>query len=243
MAIQEVLKDLGLEEKEVLIYLALLELGEATVLSIAQKSGIKRPTAYVILQVLEEKGFVSRVVRGKKTFFTPQHPQKLITETELRLKELKASMPQLEALFHKEEGKPRVLMYEGKEKLDRAFDEVFVVRGESLYMGTLKLSQEAFPRTFQKISYATLSPNFKMREFIDESEESRAYARKVSGPYHKIRFMPREFLPFEIDVGIFGNRTLITSVKKEFFTISIESEEISKAFRTIFEVMWNVGKE
>lgn len=243
MAIQEVLQDLGLEKKEVSVYVSLLELGESTVLSIAQKSGIKRPTAYVVLQLLEQKGFVSRVIKGKKTFFIPQHPQKLVTETELRLKELKASMPQLEALFHKEEGKPRVVMYEGRENLDRAFDEVFVVKGESLYMGTLKLSQEAFPRTFKKISYTTLSPDFKMREFIDDSDESREYARAVGGPYHKIRLMPKEFLPFEIDVGIFGNRTLITSVKKEFFTISIESEEISKAFRTIFEVMWSVGKE
>ena len=47
-----------------------------------------------------------------------------------------------------------------------------------------------------------------------------------------------------MDVGIFGNRALITSVKKEFFTISIESEEIAYAFRTMFNVMWNfIGKE
>jgi len=43
--------------------------------------------------------------------------------------------------------------------------------------------------------------------------------------------------------GIFGNHTLITSVKKEYFTIDIESKEIAKAFRTIFEMMWLSAKE
>lgn len=243
MNTENTLKDLGLEEKEVKTYLALLELGEAAVLSIAQKSGIKRPTAYVILHELEEKGFVSRVIKGKKTLFTPQHPQKLVTEAELRLKELKASMPQLESLFHKDEGKPRVMIYEGKENLDRAFDEGFLTKGDVIYMGTLVLSKESFPRTFKKVSYATLSPDFTMRELLDDSKESREYAEQVNGPYHKIRFMPKEFLPFEADISIYGNRTLITSVKKEFFTISIESEEISRSFRTIFNVMWEAGRE
>ncbi|MAG12546.1 hypothetical protein CL630_01910 [bacterium] len=243
MKIDDTLKDLGLEEKEVDIYLALLELGEAAVLAIAQKSGIKRPTAYVILGLLEEKGFVSRVKKGKKTLFTPQHPQKLVTEAELHLKELQGVMPQLEALFHKEEGKPRVMIYEGKDKLDRALDEMFVTKGEVMFMGTLKLSQEAFPRTFQKTLYATFSPQFQIRELVNESEESKAYAKQVEGPYRKVRFMPKELLPFEVDITLFGNRTLITSVKKEFFTISIESDEINHAFRTIFNVMWEVGKE
>ncbi|HEY4487102.1 MAG TPA: helix-turn-helix domain-containing protein [Candidatus Paceibacterota bacterium] len=241
---QSALKSLGLEEKEVSLYLSLLELGEATVLQTAKHAGIKRPTAYVVLENLEKNGFVSRFVRGGKMFFSPQHPQKLLTEAELRMKELKTAMPQFEALFHKKEGKPRVVMYEGKDRLDQAIDEAFVVKGETLFISTLSLSQEVFPRTFRKADYVSFSPEFYARELVDESESSREYAKRVGGPYREIRFIPKEHLPFEMDIGIFGNRTLITSVKKEFFTISIESAEITHAFRTIFNVMWNfVGKE
>lgn len=240
---EETLKDLGLGEKEAHIYLALLELGESAVSLIAKRSGIKRPTAYIILNSLEEKGFVSRAMRGKKMFFLPQHPQKLKTEAEIRLRELGDVLPQLEALFHKKEGKPRVVMFEGKDRLDHAFDEFFVVRGEVVVMGTLKLSQEAFPRTFKKADYVTFSPEFHLRELTDKSEEGRAYAQRVRKPYREIRFLKEEMLPFEADISVFGNKTLITSVKKEFFTISIESEEISNAFRKIFEVMWVASKE
>ena len=243
MTLQNILKDLGLEEKEAKIYLALLELGEATVLTIAKKAGIKRPTAYLALGALEEKGFVSRISKGRKLFFAPQHPRKLITEAELRMKELQEVVPQLESLFHREEGKPRVMIYEGKDKLDQAYDEAFLVKGEVLFIDTHQLSYEVFPKTFKRFGYVTLSPGFRVREIFDESDTSRKFAERVRGPYYGVRFIQKEFLPFEADVGIYGNRVLISSVKKEYFTVSIESEEIAKAFRTLFEVMWLASKE
>lgn len=241
--VEDTLRNLGLSQKEASVYLALIELGEATALEIAKRSGVKRPTCYVILQELQGKGFVSRIFAAKKTLFSAQHPRKLVTEAELRLTELKEAMPQLESLLHNEEDRPRVKMYEGKEELDRAYDEWFVAKGEILYMGTLKLSMEVFPKTFRKAGYAPLSEDFKVRELLDESEETREYAKKVEGPYRKVRFMSKGLLPFEADIGVFGNHTLITSVKKEYFTIDIESTEIANAFRTILEVMWQAAGE
>lgn len=242
MEIQDTLQSFGLEEKEKKIYLALLELGDSTVLQVSRKSGVKRPTAYLVLRSLEEKGFISRVLQDKKTVYSPQHPQKLITEAELRLKELRETVPQLETLMQKE-GKPRVTIYEGKIQLDRAYDEAFLVKGEILFISNSKVSLELFAKSFNKLQYKIFSPEFRFREIVDESQESRAYAQKVSGPYREIRFIPKELLPFETDIGIFGNNALITSVKKEYFTIRIESEEIAQAFRTIFELMWRATKE
>lgn len=241
MAYQEALKNLGLGPKEIQIYLALLELGETTVLQIAKRADVKRPTAYIILQALEEKGYISRVIKKRGVLFSPQHPQKLLAESELHLKELKEVVPQLESLLHKGTGKPRVMIYEGKDALDRAYDELFITKGESVYMGTIQLSQDALPRTYKKIEYKTFSPAFSMRELIAETKEAREYAQGVQGPYRAIRFIPEELLPFEADIGIFGNRVLITSVRKEYFTISIESEEIRRAFQTIYDVMWKIG--
>lgn len=243
MILKETLKNLGLEEKEVDIYLALLELGEATVLEISRKSNIKRSTAYVILESLEKKGFVTKTIKGKKTFFISQHPRKLAAEAEIRLKELQEVMPQMESLFRGAGDRPRVMIYEGKEDLDRAYDEAFVAKGEIVWMGSLKLSQEVFPRTFRKIGFMKMSPEFKIRELIDQSEESQKYAEQIRSQYYLVRFIPQKLLPFEADIGIFGNRVLITSVKKEYFTISIESAEIARVFRVIFETMWNIGKE
>lgn len=237
------LKHIGLNDKEIQIYLSLLELGRSTVLAIAKRSGIKRPTAYLVLQSLVEKGFASRIIKAKKTFFSAQNPKKLITESELRLKELQEVVPQLEVMFRKRKERPHIRMFEGKDELDRAYDDLFVVKGEALFMGTNRLSMEAFPRSYQKQDFTPRSSEFRIRELVDESKESLDYVNKVAGEYHSFRFIPKKFLPFETDIGIFGNHTLITSVKKEYFTIDIESKEIARAFRTIFEMMWMSAKE
>jgi len=239
----EALAGIGLEDKEARLYTTLLEAGETTVLELAKKSGVKRPTAYVILPSLEAKGFVAKTVRGKKTFWVAQPPRKLISEAEFRLAELKEAVPQLESLLQKGNGKPRVVIYEGKEALDRSYDDVFIIKGEMLYMGNLSLFEEAFPRTMKKFNYVKNSPEFTVRGILYETDEAREYVKQHDNDYQRTRFISKEFTPFQMDIGLFGNRTLISSIKKDYFTVSIESDEVANAFRTVFEMMWLSAKE
>jgi|SRR3989344_2467403 len=241
MAIQEDLQNIGLSKKEAEVYTLLVELGESSVLDIAKRSAIKRPTVYVILRSLQDRGLASKVLKGKRTLFVPRHPRTLMGEAELRLKAVERIMPQLESLLRQKEGKPRVMIYEGKDQLDRAYDDAFVATGESLFISTIGLSKEVFPRSFQKITLKTFSPDYRWRELMDESEEAKKYAQTAQGPYREIRFIPKKLLPFDTDIGIFGNNVVITSAKGEYFTIRIESKEISHAFRVMFELMWQAS--
>ena len=242
MTPDEILKYVGLEEKESATYLALLEIGESTVISLSRKTGIKRPTTYFVLGSLEAKGLASRVIRKKQTLYIAQHPKKIITEEEIRLKKIKDAIPQLEAVMQSADNRPRIMTFEGKSALDRAYDESFVTKGEVLFMSNTALVQDVFARSLSKWDYATLSPTFSLREIIDDSELSHDYAKRVQGPFRQIRIMPRHFSPFETEVGVFGNNTLITSGTMEFFTVKIESEKIAHAFRALFEAMWQVSK-
>src|SRR5262245_22429821 len=98
--------------------MGLLTLGEGSVLEISKKTGVKRPTCYIALQSLERRGFVSKLMRRNKSVFAPQHPKKLVTEAEIRLKEIEAAIPQFEAALKRSDDKPRVMIFEGKEALD-----------------------------------------------------------------------------------------------------------------------------
>ncbi|MEK7601204.1 MAG: helix-turn-helix domain-containing protein [Patescibacteria group bacterium] len=243
MTPQDTLKQFGLEDKEIRLYIGLLELGEASVLAISRKTGVKRPTAYLILNALEKRGLVSRILKGKKLLFAAQHPKTMLTEAELRMKQLKDVIPQFEAMMHCSDEKPRVKIYEGKDALDRAFDDIFIVKGDQFFMSNMDIVHDVFARTLQKVEYSTLSPEFNVKELVDDSETSRKYAKKVSGPYRKIRFMPKTLPPFATDVGIFGNNVIITSGKKEFFSVRIESKEIADSFRAVFATMWAASSE
>src|ERR1035438_9680580 len=100
MEISEVLNQIGLNVKEASVYLALLELGTATVHPIASKANIKRPTTYLILEDLQRKGMVSVIPREKKVMYTAESPEKLITDLNKKQELVKQFMPNMLALYN-----------------------------------------------------------------------------------------------------------------------------------------------
>jgi sugar-specific transcriptional regulator TrmB len=65
------LKNLGLNEKEAKVYVALLQCPGATAYLIARHSGLKRPTTYVVLEDLIDKGVVTKIPRAKSRNIQP----------------------------------------------------------------------------------------------------------------------------------------------------------------------------
>ena len=79
----KVLNEIGFSEKESKIYLALLELEQATANEVARKADINRTSAYDVLDMLIKRGVVSKYKKKGHTFFTVSDPRKLITYLEL----------------------------------------------------------------------------------------------------------------------------------------------------------------
>src|SRR3990172_11148664 len=99
MEMEESFEQLGLDKNEAKIYLAVLALGESTVLPISKKAGIGRTYCYDILESLAEKGFVSFVeIRGRRRYSAtePKLVKKLITQ---KISQFNAILPDLEALY------------------------------------------------------------------------------------------------------------------------------------------------
>ena len=75
--IEKYLEEIGLSKKESAIYTSLLSFDKASVLDISKKANVKRPTTYVILVSLMKKGLVNEISINKKTYYTPEPPEKL----------------------------------------------------------------------------------------------------------------------------------------------------------------------
>ena len=56
--IKQTLKELGLDDGEVALYLASLKLGEAGMSELSREAELKRTSAYVVFQALEKKGLM-----------------------------------------------------------------------------------------------------------------------------------------------------------------------------------------
>jgi predicted transcriptional regulator len=75
--INETLKNIGLSEKEIAIYLAVLEQGKALPANISQITKINRTTVYSVAKDLVKKGFLYEDLGGQITYLVAVPPQDL----------------------------------------------------------------------------------------------------------------------------------------------------------------------
>jgi sugar-specific transcriptional regulator TrmB len=93
------LKEAGLTEGEIKVYLALLEIGSATSGKIVEKSGVARSIIYQLLEKLAQKGLVSHITKSKTKHYEAAPPQKILEYIEHRREEFEQNKAEVEALL------------------------------------------------------------------------------------------------------------------------------------------------
>ncbi len=123
--------EFGLSDKEAKTYLALLELEISGVQEIAKNAGINRSSAYVTLESLKKKGLVSISDDKSVRQYVATPPDALLRTAEdmaMRqeniVKKIEQIIPDMKALYKGTKDKPLVKVFEGKQGLINAFDDV-----------------------------------------------------------------------------------------------------------------------
>ena len=141
MEIQIILKNFGLSEKEISVYLALVELGPSSVREIAIKSKVNRGTSYDILKSLITLGIVSYYNKESKQYFMAEPPEKLLFAIDQKKEDLdevrghiEQSLPLIKTLFEKQGGKPTVKLYEGAKGIRQILEDVLLSADKEYYL-------------------------------------------------------------------------------------------------------------
>lgn len=128
--IKDKLQELGFSEKEVEVYLALLEMGSAIASDIAKKTKLNRSTTYVILESLEKRGLISVTDRRGATLYNSTPPEQLIQYLEGMAKrytslaaDTKKLLPQLKSSRRESAPTPRVQLFEGSEGVKTVYED------------------------------------------------------------------------------------------------------------------------
>ncbi len=169
------LADLGLAPKEAETYIAMLELGPASVQDIAKKAGINRTTTYVMLEGLKRHGLVSTFEKGKKTLFSAENPEQLVEiltrqsqVINAKKSKLEESLPRLLAIFNSTGDKPRVRFLEGEEpmreimqKVNRIDSEVWEMFAVDEYLLEALNKFQTHEIEDEQLNINVVSPHFK----------------------------------------------------------------------------------
>lgn len=119
--IETALKKIGLNEKEISVYLNLLKIGSGSTRKIAEQAQINRTTVHDILGKLIDYGLVSFVDKEKHRYFTAESPEHLLAQVEIKKNALEqarqdiaAVLPELKSLYEKSESRPKAKYFEGE---------------------------------------------------------------------------------------------------------------------------------
>ena len=251
------LKKIGLSDNEASVYLALLELGNATAQTIAQKSGVNRATTYVQLESLMRRGLITSYEKAPekkgaatKTFFRAEDPEylKRVIEKEKSLVENRAEtlakvLPQLGALFVSAGDRPRVRFFEGVEGLKSMQDEFLktksgeiesILNVDDMLEAFPKHPEEYTPRRVKMGVHSKLLYTSSRGAFLEEHDEKML---------RDARYIPQDKFPVSGDLAIYGNTVAISIPSKKPFGIVIENIEVARSMRALFSLSWEEAKK
>ncbi len=131
MKIESILKNFGLNDKEIGVYLALIDLGPSPVRAVAAKAKVNRGTTYDILKSLQKLGLLSVYNTKTHQHFAAEPPEKLLSAIDEKKEDLDSvkkqisdSLPELKMLFERQGGRPVMKMYEGAKGIKLILEDV-----------------------------------------------------------------------------------------------------------------------
>ena len=134
------LKEYGLSDKEIAVYVALLPLGTINLQEIAKRVEYPRTTVYNTINYLVTKGLVSKIIKGSTTYFTATDPDKLKDKLEEKKRLIEGILPQLRNLQEQTKENSSVQIFEGFKGVYTIISDVFKKNQQTYYFGGYKKS-------------------------------------------------------------------------------------------------------
>ena len=233
-ALTDILKKSGFSDKEIDIYLALLELGSSVASDIAKRAGIIRSTAYVVLDSLLKRGLVTVTERRGVKMYHGASPDELVRHLEESAKqytvsagEVKKLLPKLKADHSSGTPRPKVRLFEGEEGMKSVYEDALssLEAIRSYAFEKVEATEQAMPQNY----YDRLAKKkIKIRALFPETAKALELAK--GGQY--------DFSP---DISVYDDKIVFMSPEEKFGLI-IESKELASALKKAFDLSWKDAK-
>lgn len=239
----EELKEIGLTENEIQIYITLLKLGTSTPAQIAEKTGFSRSYVYDALQRLLEKEIINSIyIKNKKNFqaTNPKHLQELIKS---KLEKIELVIPQLLEFIKPLKEEIHVELHKGKyvyKTLLRDITSSIKNNDEILIYGIndeILSKLDSHYLTYLKIYFNTLQKkNIKEKVIVKENTKILKEAKTTL-----YKFLPEKIIgntAFEV----YNNKVAIFLWGIPNYLILIENKKVAESYRNQFELLWKISK-
>lgn len=245
----EILKQLGLNEKEAQFYLVLLEHEALTTAELAKATGESRTNAYMIIEKLQAMRLVESDSSPVKryTAVNPVQLQRILAEKQEDLKALNAQLrsilPGLSSKYQLAHHKPGVVYRQGLEGLRESFDDM-TRTGKEVIIFNSDVSVQ------NEEAFAVILKSLKERK--KRGIKSRALLHDAGREYPGIAEWPKKRnvnvrfsgdIPYEGEVAIYSDKCAFTVYMPEIIVTTITNPVIADTMRRVFENLWEQAQK
>lgn len=239
MDILEGLQQLHLTKNEAIVYKSLLEKGVGTPLSIANTTGLKRPTVYLVLEALRRKQLAGLTFRGKKTSYSAERPARLIEQAKEMGQIAEKLVPFLQQLVPQPSGKPTIRYFENREEIKKIFDKEISRANNASFITNMSVWDATFPGEVEEWKKTFLSLKLSRRTLIPNNASNKPYLEKKRSPGSQVRILPRGFV-FDYDISLWKKNVALYSFQNKYLLI-ISDEALTNVLQSLFNIVWCVS--
>jgi sugar-specific transcriptional regulator TrmB len=239
--------EIGLNEKEAKVYVATLELGQSVVQEIAKKSGVNRATTYFIIEGLMKNGLISSFHKGKKQYFSAADPDRLNElldqqkeELERKKNNLKKLLPQLQSINNKQENRPVVKYYEGREGIKTMVGEVLRAATGEINMA---YSVDAVSNIFTEEEKEGWRKIRIKRDLYTKAIYTYKKGVLQNIPRSDSRKVPFDKFPITCDIAVYDKKVRIADLSNRLIGVIIEDKEIARSMRAVLDLAWEAAEK
>lgn len=245
--IENIFQEFGLTQYETKVYLALIELGESTTGQILSKANIHSGKIYQILDSLKNKGFVSEVIKNGVRRYTPTEPNEILEFFEKKRKDIdqqeiifKDILPELIKKINETKEEIHIEIFTGFQGMKKAFDKEIRLYKKSGFLRINGITNyNRFPKKFVNyfqyyIFQKREESKVKIKKIIDKEAKNNVHEKQA-----QIRLLRYSSI---ITFNTLEDLIIISVWTEEPLFLTIESKEISKAFRENFDLLWTISK-
>ncbi len=240
MDISEAIATLGLNDKQTAVYITLLQLGKGSAYSIADHSGLKRPTTYVILEELIQKGLAERIPRARKQQYRAISPEQAFTALEEKLALAKQKLPELLAMTKSTDTKVSAVYFEGLKGIKQVMEyKQKESKGKEIvgFYATSNDLPKELTEYFTEWNEKNRKLGITMRGIVPDHESLSTFRSSDKEAGRDMKVVPFSEFSSEVAIDVSGDVVRIQDYKN-LQGVAIENADVAKTMREIFEMVW-----
>lgn len=234
-----ILKKLGLDEREIQVYLTLLRLSNTTASIVSKETDIDRATCYRYLDSLINKGLVSYAIENNIKYFKPAHPEKILRDIKESESEYKKILPELINLSNLPKEETTAEVYKGKNGIKTVLREILRTKTDHLVLGDEGHFQDIFPVFFEQ--YINECNRLKIKEKVLCTKSVFEKVKEFDYNYSETRAL-NESIPLPTTTIIYGNKIALFNWELPYNVVLITNKNMAESYRNNFNLLWGMSK-